>query len=59
MWRARVCLCVCGDTDHGPFNSWDRQVWEWMDDSSGVPTKSIIKKYDEIKGNFFVSALAS
>jgi hypothetical protein len=30
-----------------------------MDDSSGVPTKSIIKKYDEIKGNFFVSALAS
>ena len=44
---------------HGPFNSWDRQVWEWMDDSSGVPTKSIIKKYDEIKGNFFVSALAS
>jgi hypothetical protein len=30
-----------------------------MDDSSGVPTKSIIKMYDEIKGNFFVSALAS
>ena len=40
--------------DHGPFNSWDRQVWEWMDDSSGVPVKSIIKKYDEIKGNFFI-----
>ena len=30
------------------------QVWEWMDDSSGVPTKSLIKKYDEIKGNFFI-----
>jgi hypothetical protein len=25
-----------------------------MDDSSGVPTRSIIKKYDEIKGNFFI-----
>eukprot|EP01043_Picozoa_sp_COSAG02_P018441 COSAG02_NODE_861_length_16429_cov_75.930680_12_plen_74_part_00 len=25
-----------------------------MDDSSGVPTKTIIKKYDEIMGNFFV-----
>ena len=41
----------------GPFNSWDRQVWEWMDDSTGVPTKSIIKKYDEIKGNFFIGFL--
>ena len=28
-----------------------------MDDSSGVPTKSIIKKYDEIKGNFFIGFL--
>ena len=55
----RVCclaynvVLVC----EGPFNSWDRQVWEWMDDSSGVPTKSIIKKYDEIKGNFFIGFL--
>ena len=30
------------------------QVWEWLDDSSGVPTKTVLKKYDEIKGNFFI-----
>merc|ERR1719201_1903496 len=38
--------------DHGPFNSWDRQVWSWIDDDTGKPT--VVKKYDEISGNFFI-----
>jgi len=30
-------------------SSWDRQVWEWIDDNGN---KTILKEYDEIKGNF-------
>lgn len=60
LWElSRVCRLAhnAASVCEGPFNSWDRQVWEWMDDSSGVPTKSIIKKYDEIKGNFFIGGV--
>jgi len=37
--------------DHGPFNSWDRQVWEWLDDTGA---RTVLKEYDEITGNFFI-----
>jgi len=37
--------------DHGPFNSWDRQVWTWLDDLGNT---TVVKEYDEIYGNFFM-----
>ena len=37
--------------DHGPFNSWDRQVWTWLDDLGNA---TVVKEYDEITGNFFM-----
>ena len=39
--------------DHGPFNSWDRQVYVTKV-GDGV-TESTIKAYDEISRNFFIS----
>lgn len=36
--------------DHGPFNSWDRQVF--ITDISGQP--SVIKAFDEISYNFML-----
>merc|ERR1711907_664492 len=37
--------------DHGPFNSWDRQVFV-TDVKDGTP--SVDKAYDEIRGNYFI-----
>lgn len=37
--------------DHGPFNSWDRQVWTWLDDDG---KETLLKQYDEIANNFFI-----
>merc|ERR1719183_2706177 len=37
--------------DHGPFNSWDRQVWTWLDETG---TETYLKEYDEISNNFFI-----
>jgi len=37
--------------DHGPFNSWDRQVWTWLDQDG---KETLLKDYDEIAGNFFM-----
>jgi hypothetical protein len=54
--RTQWSIHSCGIAgDHGPFNSWDRQVWEWLDDSSGVPTKTIIKKYLKLHLTFISS----
>ena len=39
--------------DHGPFNSWDRQVYVTKV-ADGV-TASAVKAYDEISRNFFIS----
>eukprot|EP01083_Nonionella_stella_P159244 519321_1 len=38
--------------DHGPFNSWDRQVYV-TDVKDGTP--SVIKEYDQIRRNFFIA----
>lgn len=35
---------------------WDRQVWEWLDDTGN---RTVIKKYDEIVGNFFIGNYCS
>ena len=38
--------------DHGPFNSWDRQVYSHELLPNG--TFNVIKDYDEITQNFFI-----
>ena len=38
--------------DHGPFNSWDRQVYSHELNLDGSP--NLVKKYDEIRFNYFM-----
>jgi hypothetical protein len=55
-----VCGCVCvggggwvrESADHGPFNSWDRQVYV-TDVRTGQP--DVIKEWDDISHNFIIA----
>ena len=38
--------------DHGPFNSWDRQVYSHELNLDGSP--NLVKMYDEIRFNYFM-----
>jgi hypothetical protein len=46
------CWAVSESGDHGPFNSWDRQVYV-TEVRTGQP--DVIKEWDDISHNFFIA----